>query len=148
MTAHLVQGAEPTLRDREVHRLVEQLLDGADRAFALEDHVVTSGRSSGDDDEGGADVPAFSAITNALASPPFMTPVRVVVVHDIGNLRADQAQWLAGWIAEPLEGVHLVLVGGGGRTADALEQACGAHGEVPRPHAGDGGAGGGAEVRG
>lgn len=140
MNAHLVQGAEPTLREREVHRLVDSLLDGADRAFALEDHVVTAGRGGGDPEEsgdGGVDTPVFAAIANALASPPFMTPVRVVVVHDIGNLRTDQAQWLAGWIAEPLEGVHLVLVAGGGRTPPSIEKACGAHGDVVKPAAED-----------
>ena len=150
MNAHLVQGAEPTLRDREVHRLVETLLDGADRAFALEDHVVTAGRGGGDTDdagEGGVDTPVFAAIANALASPPFMTPVRVVVVHDVGNLRADQAQWLAAWIAEPLEGVHLVLVAGGGRTPAAIEKACGAHGDVVKPAAEDTGAVLDAELR-
>ena len=150
MTTHLVQGAEPTLRDREVHRIVDMLLDGADRAFALEDHVVASGRGSGgdpDDGDAAVDAPVFAAIANALASPPFMTPVRVVVVHDIGHLRTDQAQWLAAWIAEPLDGVHLVLVAGGGRTPPALEKACGAHGEVSKPPAEDTGAVLDAELR-
>mgnify|MGYP003338571744 FL=1 len=140
MTVHLVQGADPTLRDREVHRLVDSLLAGAERSLALEDHVA-AGRGTGGEDEatgdGVADTPVFAAIANALSSPPFMTPVRVVVVHEIGHLRADQAQWLAGWIAEPLDGVHLVLVAGGGRVPAALEKACTAHGEVVKPSAED-----------
>ena len=58
-----------------------------------------------------------------------MTVGRVVVVREIGNLVAEQGQWLAGWIAVPLDGVHLVLVAGGGRTPSALDKAAKAHAE-------------------
>ena len=41
-----------------------------------------------------------------------MTECRVVVVREIGNLTSEQGKWLAEWIADPLDGVHLVLVVG------------------------------------
>jgi DNA polymerase-3 subunit delta len=135
----LVQGNDPTLRDREVQRVVDELLAGADRSFALDDHTIASRRrSGGDDEEGdgeevGVELPAFTAITNALSSPPFMTPARVVVVRDIGGLVADQSKWIAAWIENPLPDVHLVLVAGGGRTPVALDKAAKAHGEVVGP---------------
>lgn len=145
MTTYLVQGSEPVLRDREVQRVVDDLLEGADRSFALDDHTIASRRaagSAGDDtsDDGQADetsveLPAFVAITTALSSPPFMTPARVVIVRDIGNLTSEQAQWLAAWIADPLDDVHLVVVAGGGRTASALDKACKAHAKVVGPTA-------------
>jgi DNA polymerase-3 subunit delta len=117
------------------------VLGGEDRSFALDDHSMASRRKSAgddepaDDDDGGdsVEMPAFTAVTNALSSPPFMTACRVVVVREIGNLSADQSKWLAGWIGDPLDGVHLVLAAGGGRTPVALDKAVKAHGEVTGP---------------
>jgi DNA polymerase-3 subunit delta len=123
-----VKGDEPTLRDREVARLVEQLLEGADPSLALDDHTIPPRRraDAGDDDVSDAesvDLPAFSAVTTAVQSPPFMTPVRVVVVREVGNLSAEQAQWLAAYVGDPLDTTRLVLVAGGGRLPAALDKA-------------------------
>jgi DNA polymerase-3 subunit delta len=144
VTIHLVQGSDPILRDREVQRLIDELLGSDDRSFALDDHTIPGRRRGGataddeaDDDgeaiDGSVELPVFTAITTALQSPPFMTAARVVVVRDIGSLTSEQAQWLAAWIADPLDGVHLVLVAGGGRVAAALDKACKAHAEVVGP---------------
>ena len=146
MTVVLVQGTDPSLRDREVQRVVDDLLGDVDRSFALDDHTVESRRrggasaeadDNGDDDGGGSgaslELPAFAAIVNALQSPPFMTECRVVVVREIGNLTGEQARWVAEWIAEPLPGVHLVLVAGGGRVSTALDKACKAAADVVGP---------------
>ena len=148
MSTILVQGADPVFRDREVQRLVDELLAGEDRSFALDDHPLPSRRRAGesaddteehDDDsrasEGSTELPTFAALATALQSPPFMTPVRVVVVREIGNATAEQAKWLASWIDDPLEGIHLVLVAGGGRTAAALDKAVKANGRVIGPAA-------------
>jgi DNA polymerase-3 subunit delta len=133
MTMIVVQGADPSLRDREVQRAIDELLGPIDRSLALDDHTVESRRrgASADtepaDDEpsasGSLELPAFTAIVNALQSPPFMTESRVVVVREIGNLTSEQAKWLAEWMADPLPGVHLVLVLGGGRVPAALDKA-------------------------
>ncbi len=139
MTTILVQGNDPSLRDREVQHVIDDLLDGADRSFALDDHTIASRRRGAGEpeanDDGSVELPAFAAITTALSSPPFMTPCRVVVVREIGNLTADQGHWLAAWTADPLPAVHLVLVAGGGRTPSALDKAVKAHGEVRGPAA-------------
>ena len=134
MTTYLVQGSDPVLRDREAQRLIDELLGEEERSFALDDHTIPSRRRAsdteqhtgdGDDDvDGSIELPAFAAITTALSSPPFMTACRVVVVRDIGGLTAEQARWLAQWIEDPLDGVHLVLVAGGGRIPAALDKAC------------------------
>ena len=131
-------------RDREVQRLVDELLAGEDRSFALDDHTLASRRRAGDgraaptttttarSSEGSTELPAFAALTTALQSPPFMTAARVVVVREIGNATTEQAKWLAAWIDDPLDGVHLVLVAGGGRTPSALDKAAKAHGRGRR----------------
>jgi len=142
MTTTLVQGSDPSLRDREVQRVVDELLGGIDRSLALDDHTIDSRRRGGadtdsaddDDDDSGTgaslELPTFAAVVNAVQSPPFMTECRVVVVREIGNLTAEQAKWLAQWIGDPLDGVHLVLVMGGGRVSPTLTKACKASGEV------------------
>jgi DNA polymerase-3 subunit delta len=141
VTVFLVRGAEPALRDREVQRVVDELLGADDRSFALDDHTIASRRRAGDepppDDEpvgdGGVELPTFAGIATALQSPPFMTAARVVVVREIGNLTADQSRWLAEWITDPLDGVHLVLVTGGGRTPTALDKVCKEHAKSAGP---------------
>ncbi len=148
MSVVFVQGADPGLRDREAQRVVDELLGTDHRSFALDDHTIASRRRSagatdaaepeGDDDaDGSTELPAFAAITTALQSPPFMTSARVVVVREVGNLTSEQAQWLAAWINDPLAGVHLVLVAGGGRTPAALDKAIKAHADVVGPGADD-----------
>src|SRR5689334_5378580 len=128
----VVLGEDPVLRDREVQRVVEELLDGADRSCALDDHTIASTRRRGaaaESDDGSAEaadaaeVPSFTAITTALQSPPFMTECRVVVVREIGNLTKDQASWLAEFVAAPLDTSRLVLVAGGGKVPAVLEKA-------------------------
>lgn len=147
MTVTLVQGSDPSLRDREVQRVVDALLGGIDRSLALDDHTIESRRRGGasaesdpvaeddDDSSGGAslELPTFAAVVNAVQSPPFMTECRVVVVREIGNLTGEQGKWLAEWISDPLDGVHLVLVAGGGRVPAALDKACKATAEVVGP---------------
>jgi DNA polymerase-3 subunit delta len=145
MTIIMVQGADPSLRDREVQRVIDGLLGDIDRSLALDDHTVESRRrgasSEAETDDDGDDgstaasleLPTFAAIVNAVQSPPFMTECRVVVVRDIGNLTSDQGKWLAEWIGDPLDGVHLVLVAGGGRVPAALDKAIKAAAEVVGP---------------
>jgi DNA polymerase-3 subunit delta len=122
------------LRDREAQRIIDELLGEEERSFALDDHTIPSRRRVTDTDqsandaddavEGSVELPAFAAITTALSSPPFMTACRVVVVREIGALTAEQGRWLAQWIEDPLDGVHLVLVAGGGRIPGALDKVC------------------------
>jgi DNA polymerase III delta subunit len=53
-----------------------------------------------------------------------------VVVREIGNLTSEQGKWLAEWMADPLDGVHLVLVTGGGRVPAALDKAAKAFADI------------------
>jgi len=142
VTTHFVQGNDPALRDREAQRLIEELVGDEDRTFAFEDHVIPGRRRAsaeedvepaGDADGASLDLPVFTAVTNALQSPPFMTAHRVVAVRDIGNLTTDQAKWLAAWIEEGSDTTRLVLVAGSGRTPPSLDKAVKAHAKVVGP---------------
>ncbi|MGQ0825405.1 MAG: DNA polymerase III subunit delta [Actinomycetota bacterium] len=134
---YFVQGADPVLRDREVLRLLDELLASVDRTLALEDHTIPDRRSSGDADQSDApdslDVPVFATVTNALNSPPFMTEYRVVVVRNVGNLTKEQAQWLAAWMETAPDSTRLVLVTGGGRMQPGLDKTAKALAQVVAP---------------
>ena len=79
----LVRGADPALRDREVQRVVDELLGGDDRSFALDDHTIPSRRrrrrraASRRRRTGGrrsvSSCPRSRRSPTALQSPPFMT---------------------------------------------------------------------------
>ena len=73
MTTTLVQGSDPSLRDRDVQRVVDELLAGVDRSLALDDHTIESRRRAGeepddvdDDDEvstgASLELPTFAAV--------------------------------------------------------------------------------------
>jgi DNA polymerase-3 subunit delta len=129
---HLVKGGDPTLRANEVNALVERLLAGEDRTYALEEFEIASRRRGGDDGDDGADGSSSSgadapdvlrSIVNALSTPPFVTSRRVVVVRNVAALDAAGAAVLAESVAAPLDGTFLVLVQEGGKMPSALDKA-------------------------
>jgi DNA polymerase-3 subunit delta len=124
-SVHLVKGDDPVLRGAAIDRLVGELLDGESRDLALEDYTIPGRRRADEareDDETG-DAGVVQAIVTALASPPFLTARRVVVVHEVGALNAASAEAIVPFVAQPSDGIALVLVAGGGRMPSALEKA-------------------------
>ena len=113
---HLVRGADPTLRSRAIGELVGHLVGDAERSLAVEDLTVPA-RTTGD---AGA---AVDRILTALASPPFMTDRRVVVLRDLDQLAADDAVRVAAALAARPEGVVVVATAGGGRLPKVLGEA-------------------------
>ncbi len=124
-SVHLVKGDDPVLRGAAVDRLVVELLQGESRDLALEDYTVPGRRRADEarDDDDTGDAGVVQAIVTALASPPFVTARRVVVVHEAGALNAASAEAMVPFIAQPSDGIALVLVAGGGRMPSALEKA-------------------------
>jgi DNA polymerase-3 subunit delta len=121
VSVHLVTGADPLLRDDAAAALIGELLGDDDRALAVEEFTIP-GRGEGDDGaaEGREDV--VGTVVNAASSPPFMTQRRIIVVRDLGALRAGDAPPLLAYLEDPLDTTELVLVAGGGKTPDALER--------------------------
>lgn len=112
---HLVRGADPALRSRAVSGLVDELVGERERAFTVDEHTVP-GRTA---PEAGAVV---DALVTALASPPFVTDRRVVVVHDADELSGEDAARLAEALRDRAEGVAVVVVVAG-RVPKALADA-------------------------
>lgn len=119
MSAFVVKGADPVLRARALHELVDEILGSDDRSLAVEDLTVPGRGDDGGGSEGREAVVALAV--GAAQSPPFMTACRVVVLRDFEHLTADEVTPLVGYLADPLETTHLVLVSSGaGRVPKAL----------------------------
>lgn len=116
--AVLVRGDDPSLMTGALHQAVADLVGERDPAMVVEEHG-----GAGDDLDAGA-------VLDALTTPPMLVDRRVVVVRDAGRLVAADAARLAAWVAAPVPGVHLLLVGGGGTVPAALVKAVQGAGRV------------------
>jgi DNA polymerase-3 subunit delta len=132
MSVHVVTGADPLLRDDAAAALVADLLGGDDRSLAVEEFTIP-GRGEGDEGTAEGREGVVGSVVNAASSPPFMTERRVVVVRDIGALRAGDLPPLVAYLEDPLDTTELVLVVGGGKTPDALERQLKAGAAVTGP---------------
>ncbi|HTZ10071.1 MAG TPA: hypothetical protein VMB72_13425 [Acidimicrobiales bacterium] len=110
--AVLVRGDDAALVGQAVHDLLGELAGGHDPAMVVEEHGAP-----------GADDLEVGAVVDALTTPPFLSDRRVVVVRDAGRLGAGDAGRLVACLEDPLPGVTLVLVAGGGTVPAALVKA-------------------------
>jgi DNA polymerase III subunit delta len=110
--AYLVRGDDPSLVGQAVHDLLATLVGDRDAATVTEEH---GGPGAPDIDVG--------LVVDALTTPPFITDRRVVVVRDAGRLLAADAGRLVPCLDDPVAGVVLVLVAGGGTVPAALVKA-------------------------
>jgi len=126
---YVVKGSDPVLRDREVSRLLGELLGSEDRTLVVEEYTVPAKAGAAtDDDEPVEDVsgaaPIVAAVVNAAQSPPFMTAKRIVVIRDYEALPADAVTPIVSVIGDLLDTTDLVFVtGAGGRVVKALTDA-------------------------
>jgi DNA polymerase-3 subunit delta len=129
---YLVKGGDPILRDREVARLLDELVGDEDRTLLVEEYTVPAkagaAQSAGDDEAPAEDVagaaPIVSAVVNAAQSPPFMTSKRIVVVRDYEALPADAVAPVVTVLGDLLDTTDVVFVAGaGGRVVKALADA-------------------------
>ena len=132
MSVYLVNGADPVLRDDAAAALIRELLDGADRGLAVEDFTVP-GRGEGEEPGAEGRESVVGAVVNAASSPPFMTERRIVVLRELGGLRAADLAPLLAYLDDQLPTTELVLVAGGGKTAESLERRVAAVGTVTGP---------------
>ena len=109
-----ITGSDPVLVADEVQRRVEAALNGRDPVEVLTSVTVADSRPEGDT--------TLRDILNALSTPSLFSPERIVVVRSAHNLRKDETDPIVEWLANPLEGVSLI-VGVVGKK-DALAKAC------------------------
>ena len=90
----LVRGDDQALVAQALTKLLEELT-GTTGSLALEDH-------SSDD-------PDVAAVLDACLTPPFLADRRIVVVRDMGRLRAEDVDRLVSYLAAPSDTASLVL---------------------------------------
>lgn len=110
--AYLVRGDDPSLVAQAVRDLLERVVGEEDPSLVVEEH----GAPGGEDIDVGA-------VVDALTTPPFLTGRRVVVVRDSGRLDTAEGSRLADCLSDPLPGVTLVVVAGGGTVPASLVKA-------------------------
>ncbi len=115
-SAWLVTGEDPSLVAEAVAHLVNQLVEGSERALVVEDY-------------GGEDLDV-GVVIDACTTPPFLADRRVVVLRDAGLYGADRLAPLASYLEDPLPTTKLVVAGGRGalppKFVTAFKQAAGA----------------------
>jgi DNA polymerase-3 subunit delta len=114
---YLVKGNDSLLRDRAADDLVNELLGDDDRTLALEEFHLPEGGGDAEDD---VRAQLVAAALNAATSPPFMTSRRVVVLRNVGALKAETAAPIERYLDAPLETSVVVLVTGGGTIPASL----------------------------
>ncbi len=109
MTVHLLTGDDETILRSQVTELTHRLVGDGDRSLMVDEF-------DGDEYE-------LRSVVDAAQTPPFLTDHRVVVARGVGRFAADDVVALVGYLADPLDTTHLVLVGGGGRLPKSLTDA-------------------------
>jgi len=98
----LVKGDDPSLVRDAVVRLVDDLVGDGDSGLMVEE--IDAG--SDDDDERQAQL---RVLVDAAQTPPLLTERRVIVGRGLHKAKADELTRLAAAVAEPLDGVFVVL---------------------------------------
>jgi DNA polymerase III subunit delta len=110
--AVLVKGDDPSLVAQAVRELLDELLDGRDASTVVEEHTELA-----QDDKGAGE------IVDAISTPPFLGDLRIVVVRDAGRFAASEAQRITSALDQPVPGVVLLVVSGGGTISVGLQKA-------------------------
>ncbi len=112
----LVDGDDPTLLVEAVRSIIADLVTAEERDLSVEDF-------------GGEEVD-LARIADTCATPPFLSPRRIVVVRDVGRFSTDEVAALLAYLSDPLPTTVLILVAGGGTVAPKLAAAVKARGHV------------------
>ena len=91
---YLVKGDDQSLVSQELGTLLGQLTGDAGQ-LAVEDHS--------------ADDPDVGAVLDACLTPPFLVDRRVVMVRELGRVRAEDADRLVGYLGAPSDTSSLLI---------------------------------------
>ncbi len=97
----VVVGTDATMVNDELRRVIESALGNLDASFALQDFTVKDVTAAGES--------VIAAVLEALNTPPFLAPRRVVVVRDAQGLNAEETAALLAWLQRPAADVALVV---------------------------------------
>lgn len=109
LPVYLVRGEDEALVAAESARLVDRLVEGADRTSVIDTFDA-------------ADVEA-PALVSACQTPPFFGDRRIIVLRRVGQLPEPAGRALRTYLDAPLGTTSVVLVSGGGPTPPSLVAA-------------------------
>jgi DNA polymerase-3 subunit delta len=122
----LIRGDDPSLVAQGARSAIDEAVGGGDGSLMVEEYNAASEEF------------AISHVIDALVTPPFLIPRRVVVVREVGKLIAADANQLGQALQSPLPEVFCVLVGGGGTITPSLVKAVQGAGAVIETKVGTG----------
>lgn len=112
-----IVGDDASSRQNDMATTVDELLGDQDRSMCVESFDLA------DTDSDDAKTRIIEDAVNSLCSPPFLTPLRIVVIRDIGAATSDQVASLVSYLENPSPTSKLVVVQGGGRISTLLTKA-------------------------
>lgn len=112
-----IVGEDASSRQKDMANVVDELLGDQDRSMCVESFDL----ADADSDETKNRI--IQDAVNSLLSPPFLTPLRIVVIRDIGAATSDQVTSLVSYLENPSPTSKLVVVQGGGRISTLLTKA-------------------------
>ena len=116
MPAHLITGDDPSIISAQITQTLGALAGDNDLAMILED--LDLGADTVDDRER-----ALHSVIASLATPAFLTPLRIVLVRNIQVPTAAEVASIAAMMVEIDPSVEAVFVAQGGRMSKAFTDA-------------------------
>ncbi|MHB1986787.1 MAG: DNA polymerase III subunit delta [Acidimicrobiales bacterium] len=120
MTAFLVNGSDPSLVSRALSDLLAELTATTDDVTEVEEFGLLADMGDGADPKSPIDV---GPVLNALATPPWLSDHRIVVVRDAGFLSSAQAGEIAKLVTAAPTANLLVLTAGAKAVSQLLSKA-------------------------
>jgi DNA polymerase-3 subunit delta len=120
MNSFLLNGSDASLVSRALSDLLTELAGPGDLFTEIEEYAPADESSEDGESKGRFDV---GPILTALATPPWLSDHRIVVVRDAGALSASQATEIAKLVTEPPTDNILVLAAGGKAVPQGLSKA-------------------------
>ena len=113
-----VIGSDPTIVNEAVLSLTTELLGDIDPSMALEDYVI---KASTPDEEESENI--ASKVIEALNTPPFLVPLRVIVLRDAQLVTSADVDRLVTWSDSPTPGIFFVVSVVGGKSNSRIVSA-------------------------
>ena len=114
---YYIIGEDPNSRSNDMSSTIDKLVGNQDKSLCVESFDLA------DADSEELRIQVIENAVNSLLSPPFLTPMRIVVIRDIGAASTEEVSSLIEYLKDPTPSSFLVVVQGGGRISPTLTKA-------------------------
>lgn len=106
---YYIIGDDPNSRSNDMSSTIDKLVGNQDKSLCVESFDLA------DADSEELRIQVIENAVNSLLSPPFLTPMRIVVIRDIGAASTEEVSSLIEYLKDPTPSLFLVVVQGGGQ---------------------------------